>query len=122
MQNSKADYTRTFRDLTQENLPENEAYNSPEFQKWNMLWKARLTRNSKPLKASFCLMGDSNPAIIPNNYYVEEALAAGEEGDLKPFLVLLKALKNPFEETLSNETYRNPVMQTNPNYQTFCGT
>jgi len=122
MQNSKADYTRTFRDLTQENLPENEAYNSPEFQKWYMLWKARLTRNSKPLKASFCLMGDSNPAIIPNNYYVEEALAAGEEGDLKPFLVLLKALKNPFEETLSNETYRNPVMQTNPNYQTFCGT
>jgi len=122
MQTSKSDYTRTFRDLTQENLPENGLYNSPEFQKWHMLWKARLTRNSKSQKASFCLMRDSNPAIIPNNYYVEEVLAAGEYGDLKPFLALLEALKNPFEETLSNKAYRNPTIQPNPNYQTFCGT
>jgi len=122
MQTSKADYTRTFRDLTQENLPENESYNSPEFQKWHILWKARLTRNLKSLKASFCLMRKSNPAIIPNNYYVEEVLAAAEDGDLKPFLALLEALKNPFEETLSNEAYRNPTIQPDPNYQTFCGT
>ena len=122
MQMSKADYTRTFRDLTQENIVENESYNSPEFQKWHMLWKARITRNLKPLEASFCLMRDSNPAIIPNNYYVEEVLAEGESGNLKPFLALLEALKNPFEETLSNEAYRNPTIQPNPNYQTFCGT
>jgi len=122
MQTSKADYTRTFRDLTQENLPENESYNSPEFQKWHILWKARLTRNLKSLKASFCLMRKSNPAIIPNNYYVEEVLAAAEDGDLKPFLALLEALKNPFEETLSNEAYRDPTIQPDPNYQTFCGT
>ena len=76
----------------------------------------------KPLKASFCLMRDSNPVIIPNNYYVEEVLAAGEDGDLKPFLALLEALKNPFEETLSNEAYLNSTIQPNPNYQTFCGT
>lgn len=87
-----------------------------------MLWKARLTRNPKPLKSSFCLMHDSNPVIIPNNYYVEEVLAAGEEGDLKPFLALLEALQNPFVETLSNEAYRNRTKQPNPNYQTFCGT
>ena len=122
MQNSKADYTRTFRDLTQEKLAENEVYNTPEFQKWHMLWKARLTRNAKSLKDSFCLMRDSNPVIIPNNYYVEDVLVAGEGGDLKPFLALLEALKNPFEETVSNEAYRNPAIQPNPNYQTFCGT
>jgi uncharacterized protein YdiU (UPF0061 family) len=122
MQNSKVDYTRTFRDLIQENVPENEAYNSPEFQNWHILWKSRLTRNSRPLKDSFCLMRDSNPVIIPNNNYVEEALAAGEGGDLKPFLALLEALKNPFEETVSNEVYRNQTTLPNPNYQTFCGT
>ena len=122
MQNSKADYTRTFRDLTQENIPKNEVYNSPEFQKWLMLWKARRTRNPKSLKTSFCLMSDSNPVIIPNNYYVEEVLAAGEEGDLKPFLVLLEALKNPFKETLSNQAYRDPTIKPDPNYKTFCGT
>jgi hypothetical protein len=35
---------------------------------------------------------------------------------------LLEALKNPFEETLSNEAYLNSTIQPNPNYQTFCGT
>ena len=113
MQMSKADYTRTFRDLTQENIVDNEFYNSPEFQKWYMLWKARITRNSKSLKDSLYLMRNSNPAIIPNNYYVEEVLAEGVGGNLKPFLALLEALKNPFEETLSNEAYRNPTIQSN---------
>ena len=122
METSKSDYTRTFRDLAQENKPENKVYNSPVFQKWYMQWKARLKRNPKPLKASFCLMRDSNPAIIPSNLYVEEVLTAAEGGDLKPFLALLEALKNPFEETLSNKVYRNPTIQPNPNYQTFCGT
>ncbi len=122
METSKVDYTKTFRDLTQENIPENEVYNSLVFQKWYMLWKARIKRNSKPLKASFCLMRDSNPVIVPSNHYVEEVLAAGEGGNLKPFLALLEALKNPFEETLSNEAYRNSTIQPNPNYRTFCGT
>jgi len=122
MQTSKSDYTMTFRDLTQKNIPENEAYNSPAFQKWYIKWKARLKRNPKPLKASFCMMRDSNPAIVPNNYYVEDVLLAAEGGDLKPFLALLEALKNPFEETLSNKAYRNSNKEADPNYQTFCGT
>ena len=122
METSKADYTRTFRDLSQESIPENDAYNSPVFQKWYMLWKARLKRNSMPLKATFSLMRDSNPAVIPNNQNVEEVLAIGEGGDLKPFLALLDALKDPFKETSSNEIYRNGTYQPNPNYQTFCGT
>ena len=122
MQTSKADYTRTFRDLTQENIPENKAYGSPVFKKWNILWKARLKRNSKPLKDAFRMMRNTNPAIIPKNYHVEEALSAGVVGDLKPFFNLLEALKNPFEETLSNEVYRNQTIQPDLNYQTFCGT
>jgi uncharacterized protein YdiU (UPF0061 family) len=122
MQASKVDYTRTFRDLTQENIQENNIYNSSAFQKWYTQWRARLRRNPKPLKASFCLMCESNPAIIPSNYYVEEVLLAGENGDLKPFMALLEALKNPFKETLTNEAYRITTRRPNPNYQTFCGT
>lgn len=121
MQTSRADYTRTFRDLTN-NILENKVYNSSEFKKWHMQWKARLTRNSKPIKISLCLMRDSNPVIIPKNYYVEEVLVAGEGGDLKPFMALLDALKNPFEETLSNKVYRNSTIKPDPKYQTFCGT
>ena len=51
-----------------------------------------------------------------------EGLIAGENGDLKPFLALLEALKNPFKETVSNQAYRNPNIKPNPNYKTFCGT
>ena len=122
MQTSQVDYTRTFRDLTQENIQENNIYNSPVFQKWYTQWRARLKRNPKPLNSSFCLMRNSNPVIIPNNYYVEEVLAAAEGGDLKPFIAFLDALKSPFEETLSNKIYRNPTIKPNPSYQTFCGT
>jgi len=122
MQTSRADYTRTFSDLTHDNITENKAYNSSEFKDWHIQWKERLTRNSKSIKSSLCLMRDSNPIMIPNNYYVEEVLTAAEGGDLKPFLALLEALKNPFEETLSNEAYRNQTIRPNPNYQTFCGT
>ena len=122
MQTSQVDYTRTFRDLTQEKIQENNIYNSSVFQKWYTQWRVRLTRNPKPLNSSFRLMRDSNPVIIPNNYYVEEVLAAAEGGDLKPFIAFLDALKSPFEETLSNKIYRNPTIKPNPSYQTFCGT
>ena len=122
MQISKVDFTKTFRDLTQKNILENKVYNSPAFQKWYMQWKARLSRNQKPIKTSLSLMSDSNPVMIPNNQYVEEVLAAGEVGNMKPFMALLEALKNPFEETLSNKAFRDPIIQPNPNYQTFCGT
>ena len=67
-------------------------------------------------------MQANNPVIIPNNYHVEEALKASEEGDLKVFLSLLEALKEPFEPTILNEPYRNATINPIPNYQTFCGT
>ena len=54
--------------------------------------------------------------------HILEFYMTGVDANLKPFLSLLKALKNPFEETLSNQAYRNPAIRPDPNYQTFCGT
>ena len=122
MQTEKMDYTKTFYDLSQELLPENKIYNSKEFQEWYALWQARLGKDSISLRNSLKIMQTNNPVIIPNNYYVEKALKASEEGDLKVFLTLLEALKNPFETTILNEPYRNTTINPNPNYQTFCGT
>ena len=122
MQTEKADYTKTFYDLSQESLPDNEIYSSKGFQEWNAVWKARLAKNSMSLKSSLKMMQANNPVIIPNNYHVEEALKASEEGDLKVFLSLLEALKEPFETTILNEPYRNATINPIPNYQTFCGT
>jgi len=122
MENVKACFTSTFRDLSYENLSDKDIYNSPDFQKWHSLWQARLSRNSKPIKSSLSMMRKYNPVIVPYNHLVEEALSAAEEGDMQPFYKLLSVLEKPFEFSPSNEIFLNSSVEPNPNYQTFCGT
>jgi uncharacterized protein YdiU (UPF0061 family) len=123
MENAKADFTETFRDLSYENLSEKEIYKSFLTLRNGMtLWQARLSRNSKPIKSALSMMRKYNPVIVPYNHLVEEALSAAEEGDMNPFYKLLSALEKPFEFSSSNEVFLNsPVIQI-PHYQTFCGT
>ncbi|MCL1845066.1 MAG: YdiU family protein [Defluviitaleaceae bacterium] len=59
-----------------------------------------------------------NPAVIPRNHRVEEALSAADEGDFSVMHELLAALRNPFEDS---EKYSQPP-PTCCGYQTFCGT
>ncbi len=122
MQQAGADYTTTFRDLIAEAPPQGEAYQSQTFLAWHAHWQARLARNPKPLKSSWCLMRDSNPVIIPRNQHVEDALTAAEEGNLAAFHALLAAVQNPYAETESNTLFRTPPPHAAGNYQTFCGT
>jgi len=122
MENSKADYTETFRDLAYENLTKNETYKSFAFEKWHSLWQARLLRNLKPIKSALNMMRKYNPVIIPYNYLVEEALSEAEEGNMQPFFSLLSALERPFEFSSSNEVFLNSSVNPNPYYKTFCGT
>lgn len=122
MENSKADFTTTFRDLTYENLAENEIYKTSDFKIWLKLWRERLSRNTKPIKFAYEIMRKKNPVIIPYNQFVEEALSVAEKGDMEPFFLLLSALQNPFSLSKLNEAYRKSPIHPNPNYQTFCGT
>ena len=122
MENAKADFTTTFRDLSYENLSDKDIYNSPDFKNWYDLWQARLSRNSKPIKSALNTMRKCNPVIVPYNHLVEEALSAAEEGDIQPFYKLLSALEKPFEFSSSNEGFLNSTPNPNPYYQTFCGT
>ena len=122
MENAKADFTTTFRDLSYENLSSKNIYNSPDFKKWYDLWQARLSRNSKQIKSALNTMRKCNPVIVPYNHLVEEALSAAEEGNIQPFYKLLSALEKPFEFSSSNEGFLNSTPDPNPHYQTFCGT
>jgi serine/tyrosine/threonine adenylyltransferase len=122
MENAKADFTRTFRDLSNEKLSENKIYKSPEFKKWYEIWQQRLLRNSKTTKSALILMRKHNPIIVPYNHLVEEVLLEAEKGDMKPFNLLHSALMNPFNLSASNEAFQQLTIQPNPNYQTFCGT
>ncbi len=64
-----------------------------------------------------------NPAYIPRNHLVEEALAAATGGDREPFDRLLDAVTNPYDERPDRERYAAPAPEDfGSAYQTFCGT
>lgn len=122
MHANKADFTNTFRALSQEHQPEGELYQAPGFGEWYTRWQGRLAQNTKPLKSSVCLMRNSNPAVIPRNHKVEEALVAAEGGDITHTQALLEALKIPYKDTDRESTYLSPPVAGERVCQTFCGT
>lgn len=64
-----------------------------------------------------------NPAYIPRNHLVEEALAAAASGDLRPFEELVSVLTHPFEVRPCLERYAEPAsVEFTNGYRTFCGT
>lgn len=122
MQRHKADYTNTFRALTlnrQEELP---MYGTCEWMAWYERWQNRVNRQSPSPFNHQQLMRQTNPAVIPRNHRVEEALSAAvEEGDLGVMERLLAILTTPFAYTAEQEAYSIPPASALP-YRTFCGT
>ena len=122
MHENGSDYTNTFRELSKEELPEGELYATESFQAWYARWQARLGEEEQPLDSSLALMRSVNPTVIPRNHKVEETLQAGEEGDLKPFHELLKAIEKPYEDGNHLVPYQSPPKPDEKVLQTFCGT
>ncbi|MDY0212542.1 MAG: YdiU family protein [Desulfuromonadaceae bacterium] len=122
MQTNHADFTNTFRDLSQAHKPASKIYAQKSFTAWYERWKARLQQNTQPLESSLCLMKSNNPAVIPRNHKVEEALAAAYMDDLKPFHALLNVLKEPYKNSDIPQAYQAPPLPSERVYQTFCGT
>jgi uncharacterized protein YdiU (UPF0061 family) len=124
MQKHQADYTNTFRALTFDTLSDVAVlFEAPEFVKWHELWQARLSRQQESKATSQQLMQSSNPALIPRNHRVEEALeAAVKNGDYSVMEGLLNALSNPYAYSPEQVEYATlPGLSTSP-YRTFCGT
>jgi serine/tyrosine/threonine adenylyltransferase len=122
MEKYRADYTNTFRALTFDKHEDTALIGTPEFTEWLELWKARLERQPKSMDDSYQLMKNSNPALIPRNHRVEEALeAAVEKGDYSVMERLLDVLLTPYAHTEKQVEYATLSTSTTP-YQTFCGT
>ncbi|WP_409296817.1 protein adenylyltransferase SelO [Peribacillus sp. SCS-26] len=123
MQKHRADYTNTFRALTFGRLEETAFSGTPEFETWNRDWQERRARQEETAEASQELMKNSNPAVIPRNHRVEEALeAAVEDGNLDPMMKLLAVLSKPYAHTPEQEEYTTVPAAGNTPYQTYCGT
>ncbi len=119
LQAGRADYTAFFRSLgaaargntgpARSLLPDPAAFDA---------WVERWSAEGPDADA----MDRVNPAYIPRNHLVEDALAAGTGGDLAPLGQLLAAVTNPFAERPGLERFAAaPPVEFGP-YRTFCGT
>lgn len=122
MQKYRADYTNTFLALTFNKSEHTDLFSSEEYAQWYELWQARLGRQEEGADASHQLMRDSNPAVIPRNHRVEEALEAAVQGDNSVMERLLNVLSNPYAHTPEQDEYSTPPARSSCGYRTFCGT
>jgi uncharacterized protein YdiU (UPF0061 family) len=121
MHKHRADYTNTFLALTFDRTEDTCLFGSPEFAEWHKRWQARLGRQVESKEDSHQLMRNSNPAIIPRNHRVEEALEAAVNGDTSVMERFLDVLFRPYAHTPDQAEYAKPSESTRP-YRTFCGT
>ncbi len=121
MQGQGADWTLTFRRLARaaegEEAPLAALFaDATALRAWLPRWRARLAADAPArLRAA-------NPAVIPRNHLVEEALAAATVGDMAPFEALLAEVRRPFAAEVGRERFTLPAPTGFGPYVTFCGT
>jgi len=126
-----ADFTNTFRRLCGletadpgRDGPVRELFTEPEaFDAWARDWRARLAQTPEGDAERRARMRAFNPACIPRNHRVQQAIeAATAEGDLRPLEQLLQVVCRPYEDHPGLEEYANPPKPDEEVRQTFCGT
>jgi uncharacterized protein YdiU (UPF0061 family) len=128
MEGKKVDYTLAFRYLADAALGQEEPIRAlfadpAAYDLWSGHWRARLSREAvAPLERAQA-MRHTNPAFIPRNHRVEEALSAAvERGDYVPFETLLNILSRPFDDQPEFAAFAEPAPEGQGCYRTFCGT
>ncbi|MCE5220618.1 MAG: YdiU family protein [Clostridium sp.] len=123
MKKYTADYTNTFTALTFDKFSDMELFDTDTFATWNAQWQARLGRQQESKDSSHALMKNSNPAVIPRNHRVEEALeAAQKHEDYNVMERLLHVLSSPYSHSEEQADYATLPTKSNCAYRTFCGT
>jgi uncharacterized protein YdiU (UPF0061 family) len=130
MKASAADFTLTFRRLcTAAADPRADSdvrdlfVDRHAYEVWAARWRARLERDPQTPAERAERMRRTNPAVIPRNHRVEQALnAAVEQGDFAPFEAILQVLEHPFEDRPELAGYTDPAPDEERVSRTFCGT
>jgi uncharacterized protein YdiU (UPF0061 family) len=122
MQRHTADFTNTFRMLTAAAAATDGSNADPEFDEWRVRLETRRSRQPQSATEVQDLMQRHNPAFIPRNHLVEEALeAAADRGDLSTMERLLDVLSTPYDHRRDLPHFSSPGA-TDRSYRTFCGT
>ncbi len=121
MRENKADFTNTFRSLP--DVGKTMLNNDVALTAWHSQWQERLRRQPQLAAEVHELMRTHNPAVIPRNHKVEEALAeASARNDLSVMQRLLQVLAKPYEDGEGQAEYSAASGLAPGAYQTFCGT
>lgn len=118
MHKHQLDFTNTFRKL---NLGIDYTFND-ELKDWLTQWRQRLEEGNDSKASIIETMNKANPSIIPRNYLVEQALNAGNSGDMDTFSEYLKALMKPFDEKYEGTYLSKPPTLEERIQQTYCET
>ena len=130
MHENESDFTLTFRWLCDAAFDKKNNKNlrtlfkdAGAYDNWSKSWRSRLSRESASPEERVKLMRKVNPAVIPRNHRVEQALnAAVENLDFGPFERLVDVLSSPYEEMKEKDEFMLPPKPGEHILQTFCGT
>jgi uncharacterized protein YdiU (UPF0061 family) len=127
LHDGEADFTLAFRRLADAAEGRDGAFlgtfKEPEKAgEWLVRWRQRLATEELDMAARAAAMRKVNPAVIPRNHRIQEAIAAANYGDLSFFERLLQAIEKPFEERPEFADFMQPPKPEERVTQTFCGT
>lgn len=131
MAEQRADFTLTFRRLadlggddTGNDGTVRELFEDPSaFDTWAEQWRERLVAEDSDDDTRRTAMRATNPAYIPRNHRVEQAIdAAMREDDFAPMERLLEVLASPFEDHPEHAELARPPKSEEVVQRTFCGT
>lgn len=128
MQLQTVDYTIAFRTLanalaTGAFAPVEELFQDRErFAAWLAEWRRRIG-DEGDLQSAITVMLEANPAFIPRNHRIEEAIRAAEDSDdFTPFHRLADVLSKPLEDQPAHADLQVPPRPDQRVTKTFCGT
>ncbi|HZA37237.1 MAG TPA: YdiU family protein [Vicinamibacterales bacterium] len=122
MLRQSADFTNTFRLITTGRLLVHSTNTDPELEAWYRRLEARRGRQPQSPAEAAALMRRHNPAFIPRNHKVEEALAAASSSDDWSVMArLLEILATPYDHERDLPAFSAPSVGDG-SYRTFCGT
>lgn len=130
MQKNKVDHTLAFRYLSAaagETKPPTELFavfnQSQGLEPWLARWNARILRQGRNAQEIAQAMNAVNPAFVPRNHRVEQAIqAATQKNDFTLMDRLIHVLARPYDDQSHEIDLMQPPKPEERVAQTFCGT
>ena len=126
LEKNRCDFTLAFRRLSELPVDTDQTrtlFEFPEaFADWLERWQARCSQEATKGLQRHRQMTSVNPAFIPRNHLVEEAIQNAYAGDFSLFHRLNRRLSNPYEYDSADLDLATPPRPEQIVRQTFCGT